>query len=138
MSTNASMLLNDYEKEMERFCYDERKNIPIFMTKKQWKIQLAKSAMDASYTEEIRYHGEPVLVVIEGLTVYLKEKDVKQIFHIIHEKFETAIVYVETMSPLVASYIKEKSIQGSQAKFTWGVKSGKELQKLIPEFINRR
>lgn len=42
------------------------------------------------------------------------------------------------MSPFVAAHVKEKSIQGSHAKFTWGVKSGKELQKLTPEFINWR
>ncbi len=101
-------------------------------------FQLAKSAMDASYTEEICYHGEPVLVVVEGLTMYLQETDVKQIFHIIHKKFDKATVFVETMSPFVAAHVKEKSIQGSQAKFTWGVKNGKELEKLIPEFISRR
>lgn len=101
-------------------------------------FQLAKSAMDASYTEEIRYQDEPVLVVVEGLTMYLEEEDVKQIFHIICEKFKAATVFVETMSPFVAAHVKERSIQGSQAKFTWGVKNGKKLQKLIPEFYNQK
>ena len=27
---------------------------------------------------------------------------------------------VETMSPFVVKYVKEKSIEGSNAKFTWG------------------
>ena len=31
-------------------------------------------------------------------------------------------------------HIKEKSIEGSNAKFTWGVKNGKLLQKLVPAF----
>ena len=62
----------------------------------------------------------------------------KQIFHIVYEKFEKATVFVETMSPFVSAHVKEKSIQGSQAKFTWGVKNGKELQKLIPEFTNQK
>lgn len=101
-------------------------------------FQIAKSATDASYTEEICYHDEPVLVVVEGLTMYLQEEDVKQIFHIVYEKFEKATVFVETMSPFVSAHVKEKSIQGSQAKFTWGVKNGKELQKLIPEFTNQK
>lgn len=101
-------------------------------------FQIAKSATDASYTEEICYHDEQVLVVVEGLTMYLQEEDVKQIFHIVYEKFEKATVFVETMSPFVSAHVKEKSIQGSQAKFTWGVKNGKELQKLIPEFTNQK
>ena len=29
---------------------------------------------------------------------------------------------------------KEKSIEGSNAKFTWGVKNGTELQRIVPEF----
>lgn len=40
--------------------------------------QIAKSATDPSYTVDIEYHGEPVLVVIEGLTMYLKEQDVRK------------------------------------------------------------
>lgn len=39
--------------------------------------------MDESYTDEIEYNGEPVLVIIEGLTMYLSEMDVKQIFDIL-------------------------------------------------------
>ena len=30
--------------------------------------------------------------------------------------------------------MKEKSIEGSNAKFTWGVKNGTELQKILPNF----
>lgn len=30
--------------------------------------------------------------------------------------------------------MKEKSIEGSNAKFTWGVKNGTELQRIVPGF----
>ena len=30
--------------------------------------------------------------------------------------------------------MKEKTIEGSNAKFTWGVKNGKELKRIIPAF----
>ena len=30
--------------------------------------------------------------------------------------------------------MKEKSIEGSNAKFTWGVKNGTELQKIVPNY----
>ena len=100
--------------------------------------QIGKSAMDASYTSEIEYKGEPVLVIIEGLTMYLSETEVKQIFDIIYKKFQKVTVFVETMSPFVVHHVTEKSIEKSQAKFTWGVKNGSELQKLIPQFINKK
>ena len=37
--------------------------------------QIAKSAMDDSYIDDIDYHCENVLVIIEGLTMYLCEKE---------------------------------------------------------------
>ena len=70
--------------------------------------------------------------------MYLSETEVKQIFDIINKKFHKATVFVETMSPFVVRHVTEKSIEGSHAKFNWGVKNGSELQKLIPQFINKK
>lgn len=89
--------------------------------------QIAKSAMDESYRDDIQYHGENILVIIEGLTMYLSENDIKKIFSIIN--FKNSTVMVEVMFPFVVKHIKEKSIEGSHAKFTWGIKNGKELEK---------
>ncbi|MCI5822272.1 MAG: class I SAM-dependent methyltransferase [Lachnospiraceae bacterium] len=96
--------------------------------------QIAKSAMDDSYVDDIDYHGENVLVVIEGLTMYLCEKDIRKMFSIIEKSFQKITVMVETMSPFVVKHVKEKSIEGSNAKFTWGVKNGTELQKIAANF----
>lgn len=96
--------------------------------------QIAKSATDPAFAETIECQGDPVLVIIEGLTMYLSEADVRQMFHIIDEKTEHATVLMEAMSPFSVKHIKEKSIEGSQAKFTWGIKDGKSMEKLIPPF----
>lgn len=68
------------------------------------------------------------LVIIEGLTMYLSEADVKCIFDVIAGRFPKATAFVETMNP------KEKSTEGSHAKFTWGVKNGVALAALLPDF----
>lgn len=94
--------------------------------------QIAKSAMDESYRDDIQYHGENILVIIEGLTMYLSENDIKKMFSIID--FKNSTVMVEVMFPFVVKHIKEKSVEGSHAKFTWGIKNGKELEKLLPTF----
>ena len=86
-----------------------------FLTENGPVYQIAKSAMDASYVDEIEYAGENVLVVIEGLTMYLKEADVLQIFSIIEKAFPKVTVMVETMSPFVVKHVKEKSIEGHGA-----------------------
>ena len=96
--------------------------------------QIAKSAMDDSYIDDIDYHCENVLVIIEGLTMYLCEKEIRKIFSIIEKSFQKVTVMVETMSPFVVNHVKEKSIEGSNAKFTWGVKNGTELQRIVPGF----
>lgn len=120
----------DLPETMEIRCRFLTENGPVY--------QIAKSAMDASYIEDIEYHGENVLVVIEGLSMYLREDDIKQIFAIIGSAFPKATVMIETMSPFVVRHVREKSIEGSNAKFSWGVKNGKELQQVIPSFAYQK
>ena len=95
--------------------------------------QLAMSAMD-DWGGAIAETDAPALIVIEGLTMYLSEADVKRIFTVIAGRFRRAAVFVETMNPMVVKRFKEKSIEGSGAKFTWGVKNGAALAALLPEF----
>ena len=92
---------------------------------------IAGSAMDENWAGEIETHGK-VLVVIEGLTMYLSENDVRKILSVITDKFTLAEIIMETMSPFVVKHVREKSIDAAQAKFTWGVKTGKELERFSP------
>lgn len=58
-----------------------------FLTENGPIYQIAKSAMDASYTDEIVCDGENVLVVIEGLSMYLSEEDVCKCFPLLKKTF---------------------------------------------------
>lgn len=95
--------------------------------------QIAMSAMD-DWSSRIEAQQAPVLVIIEGLTMYLRAGDVRRIFDVIAAGFNRATVFVETMSPAFVKGIKEKSIEASKAKFTWGVKNGKTLSALVSGF----
>ena len=95
--------------------------------------QIAMSAME-DWGDLIAEQGAPALVIIEGLTMYLSEADVKKIFAVIAARFQTATVFVETMNPMIVKNFKEKSIEGSHAKFTWGVKNGKALAALLSAY----
>ena len=95
--------------------------------------QIAMSAMD-DWGGEISEQIVPALIVIEGLTMYLSAKEVQQIFAVISSRFEKATAFVETMNPMIVRRFKEKSIEGSHAKFTWGVKDGSALAALLPDF----
>lgn len=96
--------------------------------------QISASAMDIHWANCIVTDGKPVLVILEGLSMYLTEADIKQIFAIIATYFQDVTVFIETMLPFTVKMVKEKSIEGSHAKFTWGVKDGKTLASLLPNF----
>lgn len=95
--------------------------------------QLAMSAMD-DWGAAVEGPSGPALVIIEGLTMYLTQADVQRIFAVIAGRFSAATVFTETMNPMVVKRFKEKSIEGSKAKFTWGVKDGRALAALLPGF----
>ena len=94
---------------------------------------IAKSAMDESWASEIENPTGRVLVVIEGLVMYLTEMDVRKILSIICRRFEHVEIIMETMNPFIMRHMKEKSIEASKARFTWGLKSGRELEHMVPE-----
>lgn len=95
--------------------------------------QIAMSAME-DWGSEISEQNVPVLILIEGLTMYLNAKDVQQIFTVISNRFSQATIFVETMNPVMVRHFKEKSIDASNAKFNWGIKNGKALAELLPDF----
>ena len=95
--------------------------------------QIAMSAME-DWGSEISEQNVQVLIVIEGLTMYLSEADVQRIFRVISHRFEKATVFVETMNPIIVKRFQKKSIEGSNAKFTWGVKDGPALAAVLPDF----
>lgn len=92
--------------------------------------QISASAMEETWSKKIECHNESVLVIIEGLTMYLTREDVEKIFEIISNKFQHTTVFVETMNPFIVKHVKEKSIDKSKAKFRWGIKSGIEMANL--------
>lgn len=95
--------------------------------------QIAASAMD-DWTNLIKEHDVPALVIIEGLTMYLDESDVKRIFEVISSCFSKVRVFAEIMNPMVVKHFREKSIEGSNAEFSWGIRDGKALSSLITGF----
>lgn len=103
-----------------------------FLTETGRVSMIAKSAMDETWADDIEETEGRTLIVMEGLTMYLSEADVKQILAIIDRRFRSAKVIMEIMNPWIVRHMKEKSIEATQARFTWGIKSGKDLKSLAP------
>lgn len=90
------------------------------------------SAMEEAWADKIETGSEPVLVIVEGLTMYLEKEDVKQILTIIDHRFSRATIYMEILNPKFVRKRVEKSIQQSGAVFTFGARNGQELADLVP------
>lgn len=99
--------------------------------------QIAMFAME-DWSSRIAEINVPALVIIEGLSMYLSQADVQQIFRVIAARFPAVTVLMKTMNPMVVKRFKEKSIEGSRAKFTWGIRNGKALRELLPGFPSGR
>lgn len=61
--------------------------------------QVAMSAMD-DWGKMVEESRTPVLIIIEGLTMYLSEADVQRIFAVIANRFDDITVLVEIMNPV--------------------------------------
>lgn len=102
-----------------------------FFTESNRVSMIPASAMEEAWADNVDTQKVPVLVVIEGLTMYLTEEDVRVILSIITRHFVNATIFMEIMSPMVVGRVEEKSIKASNAKFTWGAKSGKNVERLV-------
>ena len=92
---------------------------------------LAYSAMDEKWADEIEIENSNVLFIIEGLTMYLPEKDVSNILKIINDNFRHCM---EIMPPISVKHTKEISVEETNSEFIWGLQKGYELLNLNPNF----
>jgi O-methyltransferase involved in polyketide biosynthesis len=95
---------------------------------------IASSILDEKWVNMITSKADNYLIIIEGLTMYLTKDDIKTLLGIISTHFHHVTIFMETMNPFVVKRIKEKSIEKTHSKFTWGIKTGKELEKYNSSF----
>lgn len=91
---------------------------------------IAKSALDPTWPQEVEKRDKTI-ILMEGILMYLKEEEVKQLFGIIKDHFNDVIVLAELMPPRSAKSSKyHDTVKYTNATFKWGVSSGKEVEKL--------
>lgn len=88
---------------------------------------VAKSVMDYSWIDEIKYSSnDTVILIAEGLLMYFTENDVKKILSILIKKFPNADMFFD----VVHSFFIGKKISSG---FLWGIAKAKELESLNNE-----
>lgn len=95
---------------------------------------IASSAMDFKWIDQID-DKENVLIIAEGFLMYLDEDEVKELFDKISESFTNTELLIELMAEwMVKNQKVHDTTRTTGAVFKWGVKDGKDFERLCPEF----
>ncbi len=88
------------------------------------------SATDPVWTKHVKVQG-PVLVILEGLSMYLSREENETILSIIKENFKDVTVMMECLAKKwVNRQDVEKSIQKTGARFTFGADCFADIQDI--------
>ncbi len=94
---------------------------------------ISKSVTEETWTEDVESKG-PVLFIVEELSMYLDKERVEKIFKDISAHFKQAEVFMEVTAPYTVKNAVQKTEEGTVHKYTWGVKNGRQLQRLAAGF----
>lgn len=91
---------------------------------------IAGSILETTWIEEIqRGENQPVLFVIEGVTMYLTEVEIKTLFQIIAHHFAPVTVFMDVIDTKRAENTKSHdTVSQTNAKFKWGIDDSKQLE----------
>lgn len=85
-----------------------------------------------SVNSYLKSEPEHVVVIAEGLFMYLSKDEHQKILHILTDSFKTGVLIVELMNPCMMNERRHQTVRKTNAKFGWGTTSGKELELLEP------
>lgn len=94
---------------------------------------IAASVTDLEWVDMVTSGGRPVLVVAEGLLMYLGEADVRRLVLRLHETFPGCRMVADVFSRLTArSATRHPSLKSTGATIGWGMDDPRELEAWAP------
>ena len=94
-------------------------------------VNIAKSALDKTWTKEVRKDEEALLIVSEGVLIYLKEDEVKELLNILTDSFSDFEAHFDLCHEyLVSKSSSHDTVKHMNAEFNFGVTDGHEIVKL--------
>lgn len=90
---------------------------------------LGSSVADLSWLDQIEYGGEPVLILAEGLTMYLSDEENRALFAAFAERFSYARYVFDAYSVSAARWSKRKNpVNRMGAVIRWGLDDPHEME----------
>jgi len=94
---------------------------------------IASSVTDLDWTNAVATVNRPVLIVAEGLLMYLDEANVKRLFLRLREVFPGCRLIADVFSRMTArSAAKHPSLKQTGASLGWGIDEPRELESWAP------
>ena len=91
---------------------------------------ISSSAADLRWIDDIAAHGRPVLVVAEGLFMYLTEDEIKALILNLKRAFPGCDLVFDAYSILTAKHAnKHPSIQKTGAVIKWGIDNAASMEQ---------
>jgi len=104
-----------------------------FFTESERYHMISASVTDLEWTDTVVERDRPVLVVAEGLLMYLDEADVKRLVLRLHETFPGCLLIADVFSRRTArSAANHPSLKHTGATLGWGVDDPRELEAWAP------
>jgi O-methyltransferase involved in polyketide biosynthesis len=104
-----------------------------FFTDSERHHMIAASVTDLDWVDTVASGGRPVLVVAEGLLMYLDEADVRRLVLRLHEAFPGCRLIADVFSRLTArSATSHPSLKYTGATIGWGMDDPRELEAWAP------
>jgi len=90
---------------------------------------IPSSVADLRWMETIAHRGRAVLVIAEGLLMYLREEEVKSLIHKLKETFPGCRLVFDAYSTLTARTVKgHPSIKKTGAVIRWGIDDAQSIE----------
>ena len=95
---------------------------------------LVSSITDELWTKNIEINGRKLLLVSEGVVMYLTLDEMKQFLGLLTDSFEEFTLYLDMISPYVAKRTKQHDMLSKMnVSFQWGTKDGHEIVVMNPK-----
>ena len=94
---------------------------------------IAASALDPAWPDQLEDSeaSSDVLVIVEGLSMYLEQDEVRALMDIIAVRLPGATVLIEVMPRLFQKYGRERSVEDAGARYTYGCSSTAEFHRTV-------
>jgi len=107
--------------ELRKQFYEETENYKM----------IGKSVTDLSWMDDIKFKKQNILIVAEGLTMYLSEKELQELLKGTNEKFGNATIVFDAYSKQAVKSSKLKNpVNQMNASIKWGMNNADEFIRL--------